>query len=118
MSPPDLSPAIIGREIRALRRRAGLTLEQLGGRAHLTPSYIGSIENGERDPSLSTIQALAAALGVPTGQLFGGVPLTRDGLVLARLFDRVPPASREGLVEILRAIAGPGPRPRSRASND
>jgi transcriptional regulator with XRE-family HTH domain len=116
MNPPDLNPSTFGREIRELRRRAGLTLEQLGGRARLTPSYIGSIENGERDPSLSTIQALAAALGVPTGQLFGGVKLSRDGLALARLFERVPPASREGLVEILRALSGPSSRARRQSS--
>ncbi|TKC98675.1 XRE family transcriptional regulator [Polyangium fumosum] len=49
-----------------------MTLEQRPERAGLTPSDIGGIEIGRRDPSLSSILALALGLGAP-GQLMGGV---------------------------------------------
>lgn len=82
-----------------------LTLGRLGDRAGLTPSYIGAIERGTREPSLSTVQALARALGVPVGQLLGGPKLGPEGLRIARLFDSVHPAFRDGLIAIIRSVA-------------
>jgi transcriptional regulator with XRE-family HTH domain len=43
----------------------GFTLEQLVERAELTPNYVGTVETGKRDPSLSTVLALAKGLHVP-----------------------------------------------------
>ena len=48
-----------------------MTLEQLAESSKLTPNYIGTIENGYRDPSLSTLQGLADGLNVPLAELFG-----------------------------------------------
>jgi transcriptional regulator with XRE-family HTH domain len=50
-----------GREIRRRRHGLGLTLDALGEAVDLTPNYIGSIEMGHRDPSISTIMRLARA---------------------------------------------------------
>jgi transcriptional regulator with XRE-family HTH domain len=41
----------------------------LAKRAHLTRVYITRLEAGRQDPSLSTINALAKALGVPVTAL-------------------------------------------------
>ena len=41
----------------------------LAKRARLTRVYITRLEAGRQDPSLSTINALARALGVPVGGL-------------------------------------------------
>src|SRR3954468_12797369 len=85
-------PTLFGREVRRRRVALGLTLEQLAERSGLTPNYIGTIENGKRDPSLSTVMAIAAGLSVQAGELFGGVPgLTPSGLEAAQLFEKVTP---------------------------
>jgi len=55
--------------VRRLRRSAGLSQELLADRAGLHRTYISSIERAERNVSLENIFALAAALGVPAGEL-------------------------------------------------
>ena len=42
----------------------------LAKRAGLTREYVNKIEAGKQDPSLTTISALAKALGVPVTELF------------------------------------------------
>ena len=98
--------AKFGREIRRRRESLGLTLEQLAERAGLTPNYIGAIELGKRDPSLSTILGLARGLGAEPGELFGTVPnLGPAATEMARLFDQTVPDIQEAVLQILRSCA-------------
>lgn len=93
----------LGPKIRRLRMKAGLTLEDLAARAGLTPHFIGSVELGQRDPSVSTVKALAGALGVRLGALLGEGPgLSPTGLEMARMFERVPEPLQTGILELLR----------------
>jgi transcriptional regulator with XRE-family HTH domain len=62
-----------GRRVRELRRARGWTQEELADRTRRHWTYIGGIERGERNPTLTVIADLAAGLGVPLGQLFVGV---------------------------------------------
>ncbi|WHZ17101.1 MAG: hypothetical protein OJF52_003953 [Nitrospira sp.] len=59
----------LGRRIRELRLKAGLTQEQLAERADLHPTYLGSVERGERNLSLNNLDKLAGALQVPLHSL-------------------------------------------------
>ena len=94
-----------GREVRRRREALGLTLEQLAESSELTPNYIGTIENGKRDPSLSTVLALARGLRVPPADLFGGVEdLTPAATEAGRLFDAAPPEVQEAVLQILRVV--------------
>lgn len=52
------------------RERRGLTQAKLAELVESSPSYIGHLERGEREPSLLTIEELARALGVQAGELF------------------------------------------------
>lgn len=61
--------ASAGERIRILRQHKRLTQEQLGELAGLNPNYVGQVERGQRIPSVQTIHALAAALGVDPGFL-------------------------------------------------
>ncbi len=64
--------------LRRLRERAGLTQEQLAGRAGLSAKAISALERGERrHPYPHTVRALAAALGLSRDEhavLQAGVP--------------------------------------------
>jgi len=66
MSP---TPKQMGARIRRLRKAKGLSQAALAKGAHLTRVYITRLEAGRQDPSLSTINALAKALGVPVTAL-------------------------------------------------
>lgn len=54
---------VFGLKIIKRRHRLGLTQEQLAERSNLHPTYIGSVERGERNISLRNIISLAKALG-------------------------------------------------------
>jgi len=55
--------------VRELRERQGLSQEEFAERAQVHRTYIGGIERGERNPTLTTIQKIASALGVEPGRL-------------------------------------------------
>jgi transcriptional regulator with XRE-family HTH domain len=56
--------------LRRLRLERGLTQEQLGLDAGMTMADIGAIETQGREPRVTTIAKLAAALDVDPGELF------------------------------------------------
>lgn len=100
--------AEFGREVRRRRKERGLTLEQLAELADLTQNYIGSLERGQRDPSLSTIASLAYGLGVPAGALLGTTPvMSPQAHEMAALFDQLPSEVQAGLLMILHIAAVP-----------
>lgn len=70
----------IGREVRAHRRKLGITVTDLGHATGLSPGMLSKIENGNISPSLSTLQALSRALGVPLSALFRGFEETRSAV--------------------------------------
>jgi transcriptional regulator with XRE-family HTH domain len=57
--------------MRLKRLRVGrqMSQEDLAKRAGLSREYIGRLETGHHDPSLSTLQKLAKALKVKVGEL-------------------------------------------------
>lgn len=56
--------------MRRARIAANLTQESLADNSGLDRSYIGGVERGERNPTLSVIEKIAAGLGVPAAHLF------------------------------------------------
>lgn len=65
--------ARFGRRLRELRRARGWSQEELAARAERHWTYIGGVERGERNPSLTVLAALAKALNVTLSKLFRGV---------------------------------------------
>ena len=60
----------LGNAIQMCRVRKGLSQAQLAKAADCSVSYLSMLENSKRDPTLSTIQKIASALGVPLEILF------------------------------------------------
>lgn len=60
----------IGREVRAFRKRQGITVAELSGLTNLSIGMLSKIENGNTSPSLTTLQTLANALSVPLTSFF------------------------------------------------
>jgi len=63
---------ILGKRIRALRLRTGLSQERFAARAGLDRTYYAGIERGERNPSVKQLAKIATALEVPIAALFTG----------------------------------------------
>jgi XRE family transcriptional regulator, fatty acid utilization regulator len=72
-----LDLGVFGQRLRHARRARGLTLAELGERVGRAPSVLSLIENGRREPKLSLIEALAAALSVPVAELLRRQPPSR-----------------------------------------
>lgn len=60
---------LFGAAVRAHRETAGLSQEGLALEAGVDRSFVSQIERGVRQPSLTTIWKLAAALGVAPSNL-------------------------------------------------
>ena len=108
----------LGRRVRELRKRQGMTLEQLAAAIDRAPSQVSAIENGKREPRLPVLRALAQSLGTTIDELLDdAAPTERAALEIAveraqrgAVFKslglqpvRVSPATSD---ETLRAILG------------
>lgn len=59
----------LGKRIKKLRRRVGLTQEMLAEKVGVSTTHIGLIETGRRRVSLKTLQRIASAIGVKARDL-------------------------------------------------
>jgi transcriptional regulator with XRE-family HTH domain len=65
MQPKNEKCVAFGQAVRKFRTAKGISQEILADNAHIHRTYIGGIERGERNPTLTTIFRLAVALDVP-----------------------------------------------------
>jgi transcriptional regulator with XRE-family HTH domain len=75
--------AVVAPQLRALRRRAGLTLEAAARAAGLSPAHLSRLETGNRQPSLPMLLALARVYGTTVSELLGETVAGRDAVVRA-----------------------------------
>ncbi|MCX5068623.1 XRE family transcriptional regulator [Micromonospora lupini] len=61
----DVDPAVVGRRVRALREERGISLSTLARLAGVGKATLSGLENGTRNPTLETLWAVTAQLGVP-----------------------------------------------------
>jgi len=64
------SAVTFGANVRRRRLALGLSLERFAELVGLTPNYLGTVECGRRDPSLSSIVTIAKGLDIEPGELF------------------------------------------------
>jgi transcriptional regulator with XRE-family HTH domain len=107
-----------GSAVRAKRKAAGLTLEQLSERTNVTPNYLGRVETEKADPSLSIVQAIARALKTSVGELLEGAEapsarektrrrrsFTPDEREVASLYADLPLDVKESVLPLVRSVA-------------
>jgi transcriptional regulator with XRE-family HTH domain len=113
-----------GKELRRIRREAGISMETLGDRAGLHRTEIGHLEHAGREPRLTTIIRVAHGLDISASRLLEGVDrLEGDGtrsepdpapLVAVRGPRFRPPGGAEDPAQAGSSIPRLGPR---RATN-
>jgi transcriptional regulator with XRE-family HTH domain len=64
----------LGRRLKEVRTRAGLTLRELARQADVSPSLISQIENGKSQPSVATLYTFSRLLNVSVDELFEDRP--------------------------------------------
>ncbi|MEV7972354.1 helix-turn-helix transcriptional regulator [Cellulomonas sp. NPDC089187] len=64
----------LGAALRAIRQQRGLSQEQLAHAVGYHRTFIGAVERGERNLTLSTVTELAGRLGVGWRDLLCGAP--------------------------------------------
>jgi transcriptional regulator with XRE-family HTH domain len=60
---------VVSANIKALRLRRGYSQEELAERCGFHRTYVGSVERGERNITLSTLESFATALEVDPREL-------------------------------------------------
>jgi XRE family transcriptional regulator, aerobic/anaerobic benzoate catabolism transcriptional regulator len=68
----------LGRQISELRRRKGLTREQLARRSRLSLRFLAAVETGQGNISIARLISLCRVLGVPIDSIFSMVLQCND----------------------------------------
>lgn len=99
----------LGARVKQLRQSRRLTQEQLAERAGLSHKFIGELERGRGNPTLTTLTSLGEALGVDLVDLLG------IAVQKPRVSARQATLLREALVSIESLVewaAPPDPSPK------
>ena len=127
-----LDPLVLGKRLRFYRASQGLTLRELGAKVGHQAPYLSMIETGKREPRLSLVNDLAAALEIEPADLLESEPPDRRsmlelavqraqeeplytglGLPVLKPSRKVPDAALEhiaALYEELKLKASPSPK--------
>lgn len=95
---PQITADVVASRIREMREACGKSLEEVARGAGLTPAALEAVESGKANPMLTELIKIAAALGVPTAQIFSS--LSPAAVVVGASFDGAP----EDLKDAVRTI--------------
>lgn len=74
----------LGNQVRKLRNKRSLTLQDLAGLTGLSKPNLSQIENNLVTPPIATLLKIATALGVPIGYFFQESPQERNMIVVRK----------------------------------
>ena len=97
----------LGKKIKEERIGKGYTQEELGEKIDSTGAYIGQIERGERNASMTKIILIAEALNVSIDYLTGNFLLEGVENIDARIVDELKDATtkqKEMMIDIIKII--------------
>lgn len=100
----SFDPSVLGHRLRHFRKRAGLTLDQLGERVGKPAPYLSNLENGKREPRIGLLESLALALNIDLSDLLSNeAPNERAALEIALERAQADPLYRQLGLPQLRA---------------
>ena len=88
--------------LKAIRKRRGLTQAQLAEASGLDQGFLSKVENGDANPTLDKITDIAAALKVHPAELFG-LPALQQRAIAA--LNSIDPQRQEAALTVLEAMA-------------
>ena len=97
----------IGRNIRAIRRQRGLTLDELSALCGISRDDLGLYERGQMTPRPGTVEKIARALAVPIVAIQEGMGWTAQEPLERWETDGSAPL-RDGILEAVRESQGEG----------
>ena len=102
----------VASNIQAWRSSRQLSVETVADRCQITPSVLGEIENGIRDPSAGMLTALAKVFGIPPAWLYGD---PRDLQFLTQHLEEgeLTDASRQSLDPVVACVLQSIPQDRT-----
>lgn len=95
----------VGSNVKALRKKRGLSQEQLGERVQQPQSYVGGIERGEKNISLDTLEKMCSALGVKPGELFLDAPFIMEPNEKDKLIESISVALQKRSTNEIKALS-------------
>ena len=97
----------LGEKIKAERIEKGYTQEELGEKIDSTGSYIGQIERGERNASMSKIVLIAEALNISIDYLTGNFCFEESERIDGKIVEELKGATnkqKEMMMDIIKII--------------
>lgn len=81
--------ALIGKQIRNMRKQNGLTQEALAERAKMSAKHLSRIEHARKKVSIDLLEQIASALDVPLTRLLAGNIPTGSGSYMPEIQELV-----------------------------
>lgn len=103
-----LKKKMIGMRIKELRKRKGLSQEELAEKADTSANYLSRMERGTENPTLEMLIKIANALGVEMWELFDFGHESRAAELkemLKRFGSELPEEKLRLAVKVIRAMA-------------
>jgi transcriptional regulator with XRE-family HTH domain len=95
---------LVGERIRNLRKEQGLSQEELGAKAELHYTYVGAVERGEKNCSITTLARIAQGLNVELVDLVRvsetGIDITQLKASIAQDLNFCPPGALRLISEV------------------
>ncbi len=102
----------LGEHLKSIREKKDLSQKQVALSIGMDPSQYSKIEKGKTDPSVSTVEKIGNALGVPLAELFssgeiGEVSGTADMMLMekVRIIDSLEEEEKRSLYIIIDGLA-------------
>lgn len=95
----------IATQIRVYRKQKKMTLENLSNKADIDDTYLGRVERGEINITLSTLEKIIVGLGMTEAEFFSFLDLESDDPTLAKLMREVKQSNkRDKLTTTIQGI--------------
>lgn len=95
---------LLGKRIRELRKRAGLTQEQLAEQLGIDQKHMSRIELGKSYPSLDRLSKIAETVGAPLPSLFKFGHLHDEGDLHKQAADMLQQIGQKDLKKVYRIL--------------